>query len=366
MAKSGADPRILIVGAGPTGLTAALELVRRGVAPRIIDEKEMPTPLSKAVGISSHSLDVLEPSGVSERLLARGLRVRHVHFCLEDRELGVIDFSHLRHRFNFLLSLPQRDTEAIMIDVLAEHGVHVEWRTTFTGMEERADGVRAQIETLSGQQEVGFDLVFGADGAHSAVRQAMGIEFRGFTHKRQWSIAEADIADWPYEPHAAYGFLHPSGNVGFVIPISEGGFRFFSNTGDALSEIPGTYRVSRLLGTDGFHIPVRQADRYQTAHAFLGGDAAHVHSPIGARGMNLGIEDAACFARRFFEGSLSGYTGERWPVGNRWIKLSERILRMAQSASGTTQAFRNLAFSAIGHVPVLQRLFLERMAGLKE
>lgn len=366
MAKSGADPGILIVGAGPTGLTAALELARRGIAPRIIDEKDMPTRLSKAVGIGPHSLDILEPSGVSERLLARGLRVRHVHFCLEDRELGVIDFSNLRHRFDFLLSLPQRDTEAIMTAVLAEHGVEVEWRTSFTGMQERADGVHVRIKTQLGQQEDRFDLVFGADGAQSAVRQAAGIAFRGFTHKRQWSIAEVDIADWPYEPRAAYGFLHRSGDVGFVIPISESGFRAFSNTDDALSQIPGTHRVTQLLGTDIFHIPVRQAERYQTAHVFLGGDAAHVHSPIGARGMNLGIEDAACFARRFFEGSLSGYTGERRPVENRWIKLSERILRTAQSTNGATQAIRNLAISAIGHMPVLQRQFLERMAGLKE
>ncbi|MER9280853.1 FAD-dependent monooxygenase [Mesorhizobium sp. M0522] len=139
-----------------------------------------------------------------------------------------------------------------------------------------------------------------------------------------------------------------------------------SNTEDALARIPGNYRITRLLGTDRFHIPVRQAPRYQTACVFLGGDAAHVNSPLGARGMNLGIEDAASFARRFVDGTLAGYTSERHPVGQRWITLSERILSLAQSDNGIMQGVRNAAFSVVGHLPLLQRPLLERVAGLKE
>ena len=366
VAQQQANAKILIVGAGPTGLTAAVELARRGVAPRIIDRKDAPTPLSKAVGISPHSLDLLEASGISERLLAKGLRIRHVHFSAEDRELGVADISVLSHRFNFLLSLPQRDTEAIMVARLAELGVEVEWRSRLVGLEESADGVNATIATANGQDEARFDWVYGADGVDSAVRRALAIEFQGYTHKRQWSIADAEIADWPYEPLSAQAFLHRNGDLGFIIPIEEGRFRAVSNTDDALQRIPGNYRVMELLQTDRFHIPARQAQRYQTTRVFLGGDAAHAHSPLGARGMNLGIEDAMSFARRYFDGSLAGYTEERWPIGRRWIVLSERILRMAQATSPTAQAFRNLAFSIIGRFPALQRPFIERVAGLKE
>ncbi|MDH6230554.1 2-polyprenyl-6-methoxyphenol hydroxylase-like FAD-dependent oxidoreductase [Mesorhizobium soli] len=366
MAQQQADTKILIVGAGPTGLTAALELARRGVTPRIIDRKDAPTPLSKAVGISPHSLDVLEPSGISERLLDKGLRIRHVHFSEEGRELGVVYISSLPHRFNFLLSLPQRDTETIMVGRLAELGVGVEWRSSLYGLKESAEGVDARIATPDGQEEARFDLVFGADGVDSAVRKALGIEFQGYTHKREWSIADAEIADWPYEPLSAQAFLHRNGDVGFIIPIEEGRFRAVSNTDDALARIPGNYRVTELLRTDRFHIPARQAQRYQTNRIFLGGDAAHAHSPVGARGMNLGIEDSASFARRFFDGTLAGYTAERWPIGKRWIALSERILRTAQTTSPTAQTFRNLAFSVIGRFPALQRPFIERIAGLKE
>ncbi|MER8960579.1 FAD-dependent monooxygenase [Mesorhizobium sp. M0701] len=286
------DASILIVGAGPTGLTAAVELARRGIAPRIIDRKEGPTPLAKAVGISSHSLDILEPSKVAARLLAEGLKIRRARFYFEGRALGEIDFSILPHRHNFLLSLPQRDTESLMTDTLKGFGIDVEWRSTFAGMAEHKGRAEVRIEAPDGRDEASFDLVFGADGAQSTVRDAMGIGFDGYTHRRQWSIADADIDDWPYEPTAAHAFLHRNGDVGFIIPIGEKRYRAVSNSEDALARIPGNYRITRLLRADRFHIPVRQAPRYQTACVFLGGDAAHVHSPLGARGMNLGIEDA--------------------------------------------------------------------------
>ncbi|TPL02475.1 pentachlorophenol monooxygenase [Mesorhizobium sp. B2-4-16] len=356
----------LIVGAGPTGLTAALELARRGDRPRIIDRKDGPTPLSKAVGISSHSLDVLEASGVSGKLLAEGLKVRHAHFHAETRELAIIDFSLLPHRYNFLLSLPQRETERIMAATLATFGVDVEWRTELVGLAQQGEKITVRTSLNGEEQDHRVDTVFGADGAESSVRKSLGIEFEGYTHERRWSITDAEIASWPYEPDAAQAFLHRDGGVGFIIPIGNDRFRAVSNTPDALAHIPGEYHVSQVLRIDNFHIPARQATRYQAAGVFLGGDAAHVHSPLGARGMNLGIEDAACFARRFNDGTLAGYTDERRPVGHRWIRLSEQILSTAQSTNGFVQTFRNLVMSTIGAIPILQRPLLERVAGLKE
>ncbi|MBY5447467.1 FAD-dependent oxidoreductase [Rhizobium leguminosarum] len=355
--------KILIVGAGPTGLTAALELARRGIAVDIIDRDNGPTPLSKAVGISSHSLDVLEPSGVTPRLLADGIKVTRGHAWYEDRKLATIDFSILPHRFNFLLSLPQSETETTMIHVLSTMGTHVKRRTALVALRQAGDRVDVSLDGPEGRVEANYDYVFGADGVDSTVRKAVGLSFDGYTHSRIWSIADAEIVDWPYERDVAQLFLHAGGDLGFAIPIGDKRFRVVSNTHDALARIPGRHRVLR---TDTFHIPVRQAPRYQDGRVFLGGDAAHVHSPVGARGMNLGIEDAACFASRLARSGLDGYTGERSPIGARWMKLSERILAVAQCTGPGVVTMRNLAFRVLGNLSSLQRPLVERVAGLQE
>lgn len=360
------DGSLLIVGAGPTGLTAAVELARAGVALRVIDRKDGPSPLSKAVGISAHSLDLLEPTGVAERLLADGIRVRHGDVWFDGHQLGTIDFSTLHHRFNFLLSLPQSETEAIMADVLSASGVSIEWHTRLVDLRQGDDRVEVTVEGPRGRMHASCAHVFAADGVDSTVREQLGLGFDGHTHHREWSIADVDIDRWPYEPGAAQLFLHPGGNVGFIIPIGRDRFRIVSNTPDALAQVPGHYDVVRVHRTDTFRIPARQAPTYQQGRVFLGGDAAHAHSPVGARGMNLGIEDAVAFARRFIDGRLDGYTAERHPVARRWIEVSERVVRLVQSTNPAVVAARNLALRVVGHLPVLQQPIVERVTGLRE
>jgi 2-polyprenyl-6-methoxyphenol hydroxylase-like FAD-dependent oxidoreductase len=357
---------ILIVGAGPTGLTAAVELARQGVEARIIDRDPGPTPLSKAAGISPRTLDILEPSGVTDRLLAEGIRIRHGHAWFESRKLGTIDLSTLPHRYNFLLALPQSATERNLAEALKEAGISVEWNTALTGLSQAGPQIEVHLQGPGGAQKVRYDHVFGADGAHSTVREAAGLPFEGYVHARTWSIADAALDDWPYEPEAAHLFFHRTGDLGFIIPIGEAEFRAISNTADALGQVPGAYRIMKRLRADTFRIPVKQASSYQAGGIFLGGDAAHVHSPVGARGMNLGIEDGAAFAHRLVAGQLDGYTVERRPVGHRWIKVSERILAAAQASSWPGIAVRNLAIRLVGSLPPLQRPMLMRVSGLKE
>jgi 2-polyprenyl-6-methoxyphenol hydroxylase-like FAD-dependent oxidoreductase len=222
------------------------------------------------------------------------------------------------------------------------------------------------LEGPGGREEVCFDTVYGADGVGSRVRESLGVAFEGYDHARDWSIADAELADWPHAPGVAHLFLQPGGDVGFIVPIGPGRFRAISNTPDALARISGGYRVARLLRSDRFHIQVRQATTYQSDRVFLGGDAAHVHSPVGGRGMNLGIEDACAFAHRFAEGALEGYTAERHPVGRRWIAASERTLAAVQATTPAAVALRNLAVWTVGHLPPLQRPLLRRAAGLTE
>lgn len=360
------DPAVLIVGAGPTGLTAAVELARRGIKARIIDRNDGPTPLSKAVGINPRSLDLLEPGGVTARLLAAGIRIQEGHIHVVDRELATLQLSRLPHRFNFLLSLPQSETETLLAEVLSEHGVTVERQTELTALRPEGDGLVVTLQGPAGREDTACETLFGADGVHSTVRDALGLAFDGYTHERTWSIADAEIDAWPYAPASANLFLHPGGDVGFIIPVGEHRFRAVSNTPDALARIPGNYRILRRLRSDSFKIPVRQVATYQKGRVFLGGDAAHVHSPVGGRGMNLGIEDAATFARLVAEGGLEGYTAARHAVGARWIAASERVLAAVQARSPAAVGLRNAALWCLGRLPALQGLLLARAAGLRD
>lgn len=366
----GTKPEILIVGAGPTGLTAALELARRGYRPRIVDRDSGPTPLSKAVGIAAHTLDLLEPSGVAERLIGAGTRIERGYVWYQNRRIGTIDFTSLPHRYNFLLSLPQSETERIISTALAEKGIAVEWQTALTGMNPNGSGIDVMLGGSNGHaralEEIHCDYVYGADGIHSAVRAGARIPFPGHTHNRDWSIADVVLADWFYEPNAAHLFLFDRGDIGFTVPVGPLQYRVISNTVDPLALMDGSFEVQEVLRTEVFKIAVNQAETYQAGAAFLGGDAAHVHSPVGARGMNLGIEDAVAFAEHLAADRLALYTAERKPVGQRWIELSERILKLAELSTPGLVALRNLAFRLVGHAPLLQRPLLKRMSGLVE
>jgi 2-polyprenyl-6-methoxyphenol hydroxylase-like FAD-dependent oxidoreductase len=242
----------------------------------------------------------------------------------------------------------------------------VERRCKLADLKQSGARVDVVLEGPDGCEEAGYDFVYGADGVHSLTRERLGLAFEGHTHARTWSIADAELADWPYQPGAAHLFLQGHGDVGFIVPIGPGRFRAVSNTPDALARIPGGYSVARLLRGDSFGIPVRQAPAYQQGAVFLGGDAAHVHSPVGGRGMNLGIEDACAFARRFAEHDLDGYTAERHPIGQRWIAASERVLAAVQATNPAAVALRYLALRTVGRLPALQRRLLTRAAGLKE
>jgi 2-polyprenyl-6-methoxyphenol hydroxylase-like FAD-dependent oxidoreductase len=362
MARLPSRPKILVVGAGPCGLTAALELARRGYHPRIIDKEPGPTPLSKAVGINPRSLDILEPTGVTERLMAEGIRMQGVEARYEDRPLAEIQIRRLPGRFNFMLALAQSETETAMEDVLISLGVRPEWNVELTGLRLAGDRVEADLKGAHGGT---FDYVFGADGAHSRVREILDLGFSGYTHERLWSIADAVIPDWPFPEATAMANLHRNGDLGFIIPIGPKRFRAVSNTPEPLAHLPGV-ESAQVSQSDTFHIPVRQADSYQRSGVFLGGDAAHVHSPIGARGMNLGIEDAFVFVRRLAEGTLDGYTSERHPVGRRWILLSERLLGIVQSSNPLVIPVRNAVLRTVAKLPAVQRPMMERVAGLRD
>ena len=176
---------VLIVGAGPTGLTAAVELARLGVDVRVIDRRESGSGLSRAVGIMPRSLEILRPSGVTEKLLAEGMRFRELRVYRDARPVLALPLAVRGAADDFVLGLVQDRTEAILRDALIRHGGSLSYAIEMVGLQQDADGV--VIETKDGA-ETQVDYVIGADGIGSATREGLGVGFPGHDLPETWSI----------------------------------------------------------------------------------------------------------------------------------------------------------------------------------
>ena len=274
---------VLVVGAGPTGLAAALELARQGRPVRIVDRKPGRSQHSKAIGVNARTLELLEPSGVTERLLATGLRVRRLNFRNADRLLATIELAHVHPRYDFMLTLLQAETERLLEQRLAEAGTSVEWSSEFKALEADADRVRAQLIAGGREQTVEADWLIGADGAHSAVRHALGPAFEGETDPSEWWLADVRMS-WPFGAAEVDVFARP-GAVLAVIPIELGLFRLVSNGPDPLTLLAagGERRGGDLaLGLQDQLPPGRELSaragvpgRRRRARAFAGRRARH-------------------------------------------------------------------------------------------
>jgi 2-polyprenyl-6-methoxyphenol hydroxylase-like FAD-dependent oxidoreductase len=363
MSAAGGERPVLVVGAGPTGLAAALELARRGRSVRIVDQNPTRSQHSKAIGVNARTLELLEPSGATERLLARGLRIRRFNLRSADRQLATIELDRVAHRYNFMLALLQAETERLLEQALAGHGTTVEWSTEFTGLAADADEVCASLLADGAAQTFEAAWLIGADGAHSAVRDALGLPFRGVTDPSQWWLADVRM-DWPFGAAEATVFARPAAVLA-VIPIEPGLFRLVSNGPDPLDLLPAGASVHEEVWRSAFHISYRQVDRYGVGRVFLAGDAAHVHSPVGARGMNLGIEDGTILARKLVEGGLETYSAERHPVGARVIRQTRLLTRLMTMHSPLGRWLRDQLFArVIDPSPWVQRALASRIMGL--
>lgn len=350
---------LLIVGAGPTGLTAAVELARRGLVARVIDRKSDPLPLSRAVGINARSLTLLEDSGVTERLLAAGIHVHDLLIHDRDRPIAHIRLDREDRPYNFMLALPQDETETIVRTRLEELGGRVEFGVALEDLAIDGAGARATLAHGADgrREEVAFDLVLGADGVRSTVRRAAGLPFEGFDLPGTWGVADVDSAGWPHQRRACL-FLLPPGGLVVVVPIGTGRYRIVANRPKALELVPLGLSVDRLRREAEFKIAIRQVPVYGAGPIYLAGDAAHCHSPAGGRGMNLGIADAASFARRLArDGSgddLAGYSAERRAHGRDTIRLSERLRRTMTAESVLGRRMVRAGLRLVGRVPALQ------------
>jgi len=361
---------VLIVGAGPVGLTMAAELARYGVGVRLIDRALHATETSKALVVWSRTLELMDRMGCTRAFLDAGLRAPGASIRSGGRVLGSPRFDDIASAYNFALMIPQRDTERLLTAHLGSFGVAVERQVELVGFTEAADGVEARLRHADGREEtVRTPWLIGCDGAHSMVRHGLGVAFEGSAQGDDWLLADVRL-DGPAAPPSdeIATYLHRDGPF-VIFPIPGGRARVIATVGrtDAAHQRPdptlddvqalvdrragGGFRASDPVWLANFRINERKVTDYRRGRVFLAGDAAHVHSPAGGQGMNTGMQDAVNLAWKLAmvergqaaEALLDSYSPERSAVGDLVLRNAGRLTDMATLANPAAQAARNLA-----------------------
>ena len=353
------NKRILVAGAGPVGLTAAVELKRRGFAPRIIDPDLSVSTESRALAVNTRTLELMEPSGVTDRMLDAGNRVKKVVFRRNEKILAEIDLTKIPHRYNFMLVLAQSKTEEILIQKLSEMGVEVEKNTALQSF---TTGAAIECE-LTGAKHATTDILIGADGSHSAVRKTLGLTFEGETDEQIFGLADVELDDWPFPTDTAVLTIMDT-HLAPYLPMAEGFGRFISTKGDCLNNLPRDAKVKKVVWETDFKLSYRQTQTYQRGNVILAGDAAHIHSPVGGRGMNLGMEDACWLAWLLEQGREGEYTSLRHSVGADVLKYTHAFTSFAKSRGHLQDIFFRFGIPIMTKIPALRHRAFNMLTAL--
>ncbi len=361
---------VLIVGAGPVGLTMAAELARYGVPVRLIDRSDHPTQTSKALVVWSRTLELMDRMGCTPTFLQAGLRAQGASIRTGETVLGHTGFSSIASPYNFALMLPQRDTERLLNQHLESLGVVVERQVELTGFTDGVDHVDARLRHPDGREEaVETPWLIGCDGAHSTVRHGMNVAFDGSAQGDDWMLADVRLEGDRVPPGDEIAtYLHRDGPF-VIFPIPGGRARVIATVGKTdpshprpdptLAEVQamvdrragGGFRVVDPVWLSNFRINERKVTDYARGRVFLAGDAAHVHSPAGGQGMNTGMQDAFNLAWKLaavIRGDaastlLDSYSPERTAVGDMVLRNASRLTDVGTLSNPAAQAARNLA-----------------------
>jgi 2-polyprenyl-6-methoxyphenol hydroxylase-like FAD-dependent oxidoreductase len=376
-----AENATLIVGAGPTGLTLAIELQRAGLPFRLIDKSDVPAQHSQALGVQSRTLEQFERYGIADQFITRGRQAHRFAATSDGKPLVSLDFEKIPGRYPFVLAIPQTVTESILTDYLARRGGRVERGVELIQCENGLDGVRTTLAHKTGRVER-FTAAWlaGCDGARSKVREAIGIPFAGETEPLHFFLADLQLSgpNLPAEDLRVY--LH-EGRALFIGHWSEKLWRLVivshndatSPAAPALADfqraldefVGGGITAANPIWMAPFHVHERMVDHYRTDNIFLAGDAAHIHSPLAGQGMNTGIQDAANLGwklaavhRGADPNLLSSYEEERSAVGKSVLKATSEGLSALTTTNPLLTWLRDLLLPIATQWPLVQRAAL--------
>lgn len=374
---------VLIVGAGPTGLAAAMSLARAHVPVRLIDRAPEPARHSRAIGIQARTLELFEQHRVVEPFLELGHRARVANLYSNGQRRARLDFDPLQTRYPYLLFLDQTVTERILAAHLESFGVKVERGVELVEFSQGSAGVHATLRRADGHTEtLRPSYMVAADGAHSTIRHRLGMSFMGRSFEQTFLLADVSAeTEWPDDEF--HLFASGEGLVG-LFPLGKGWYRLIAdhtpagvsatqreepNAGNhgqgpgaaalaapSLDEcravierrVHHVVMVSELSWSSYFHVNSRMVEQLRVNRVFLAGDAAHVHSPAGAQGMNTGIQEAFNLgwkiARVLAHGApdrlLDTYHTERHPIERDVLRQTSFVTQLAVAEHGPLKLLR--------------------------
>jgi len=373
---------VLVVGAGPTGLALACELALAGVKCRLLERRSEEPNITRAFAVHARTLELLDARGLAEEVLRHGVPVR----TIAPVPGASLDLAVLDSRYPMIFIAPQSGTERVLRARAEQLGVEIVRDSEVVGIEQDGTGVRVEVGGARPRTERARYVV-GCDGAHSAVRRMIGVDFAGTQYETHILLADVRLTEPPAE--AMFARTNTDGAV-IAVPFGDGWFRVIAWDRQrdrvplaepvTLAEMQDAFR--RIAGSDlgmgrprwstRFLSERRQAARYRVGRVFLAGDAAHVHSPLGGQGMNTGIQDAMNLGWKLaaaVHGTaapwlLDSYAEERHPVGEQVLRLTDTFNRLVLGQSKVRNLVQALAIRTILRFPRTRRAMAERLSGI--
>ena len=348
---------VIIIGAGPTGLSLACQLVRYGVDFVIVEKNEGVTPYSKAIGVQARTLEIYEQLGLAQAAVEEGAITGKARLLAGGEVRGELELSRIGEglsAYPFVLMLEQSKNERLLYEYLQSHGAEVLWNTELESFSQSDAGVTARVKTAGdASQTIEAKYLVGCDGAKSPVRHALGLPFEGSTFERMFFVADTQV-DWQFSHDALHACLSKDSFVLFFPLKGEKRYRivgifpegFAKEEGDVLyEEIERRTKEITKLELDihdvewfsTYKVHTRHVSRFSEGRCFLAGDAAHIHSPAGAQGMNTGIQDsynlawkmALVLQGRAGEKLLETYNEERLENAKHLLETTDRMFQLA-------------------------------------
>ncbi|MDB5063054.1 MAG: hypothetical protein JWP67_2897 [Mucilaginibacter sp.] len=350
---------VLIVGAGPSGLMMAAQLLRNGVQPVIIDTRLGPTNQSKALAVQARSLEIYRQLGIIDKVISGGKQAGGISFNEGGKQVATLlmqDLGNTQTLFPFVHLYQQSKNERALLEYLTQACCPVYWETTLTTLKQNKDNVIVTLQNGETTDSLTCSYVVGADGAHSAVRRQLGIHFSGDTYQHKFYLADIKLKN-DLSGDILTLFLSKKEFAGFFPLPEERSFRIVASLPDELEDkqdlsmddvLPylnattvTNINIEQVNWFTIYNLHHRMADKFSDQRCFLVGDAAHIHSPVGGQGMNTGLQDAynlgwkmaAVINGQIKENILASYAAERMPIAKTLLRTTDRIFNIITSRS---------------------------------